>query len=181
MDELLKVLGIADDVEPFEKGTAFRVPIDLPKGCQFLADQNEYIGTHQGYDLKPRRELVLPCGDYSVELPGGRSLEDHVVVERKAEADLLGCVAHDRGRWGRHLDKLEKVTRPHIVIESSWTKLSKGGFSHTAVNPLSVLGSLVAWANEHRISIWLAGNRNEGRRLTEWILISAARMALKKM
>jgi hypothetical protein len=156
-----------------------KCPLTLPHGYKFLGDTNEYLDHHLGYELDPLVKQHMDTGDYSLVAPDGRTLEAHVVVERKAFADMLGCVTTSRNRWEACLERLEEIEHPHLVIEGSMSEILKGGYTHSKVNPASVFGSIVAWTSKHRISTWFAENRIGGYTLTQWVLAKAARELVK--
>lgn len=173
--EMPDIFPAASNPKPRRKrGTAPpRNAIEVPPGVVFLVDSNEFAGDHLGYDLEPRIVRKLDVGDYSLQTPEGLSLEDQVVVERKSLVNILGdSVSDQRERWERCLARLEKVRYRALVIEADWSSL-RGSFEFTKVNPNAVRGSLIAWSVRHGISVWMAGNRSEGKDLTKRLLIRA--------
>lgn len=145
--------------------------IELPDGAVYLRDTNEALPQHLGYALDPMRDHKLHTGDYSIVSPNGDSLEDHVVVERKTLNDLVGCCTHSRSRWLRCLERMSQIPKAHVVIESSWLKLRGGSYGRwTKAHGNSVAGSLIAWSTRFPVQFHLAGTRDAGVEVTEWIL-----------
>ncbi len=149
-------------------------PVALPPGWLIAVDSNEAASNHHGYEFPSSVTRPLRRGDYSLVSPAGVLCEDHVVVERKSLPNLLGEVTNGRARWEKALAELAGSARPHLVVECSWSRLSRGRFRFSAVKPDSVQGSLIAWCHRYRVMLWLAGSRLEGQRLTRWILHRAA-------
>jgi ERCC4-type nuclease len=174
MDMLPDVFPASAPTIRRKRGTAPpRNAIEVPKGLVFLCDSNEYAGDHLGYDLQPRLEKKLLVGDYSVQTPGGLSLEGEVAVERKSLVNILGdSVGDNRERFERCLARLAEVKYRAMVIEADWRKL-RGAFEHTRVDANAVRGSLIAWSVRFGVAIWLAGDRSEGQELTKRLLLRA--------
>ncbi|MEE8373708.1 MAG: ERCC4 domain-containing protein [Dehalococcoidia bacterium] len=153
---------------------AQKCPLSLPKGWMFLGATNEFTEQHNGYEMEPMLRQHMLTGDYSLVNPEGRTLEGHVVVERKAFPDMLGCISSSRERWEANLDRLSRIESPHIVVEGSWTEILRGNYEHTRVNPNAVAGSILSWSYRYGVSIWFADTRRQGKLMTRWILTKAA-------
>jgi hypothetical protein len=65
------------------------------------------------------------------------------------------------------------------VIESTLTSIEKGLY-RSKVNPESVLGTLAAWSNRHKVSFVFADNRQTGQKMTERLLKHAWLEHLKR-
>lgn len=148
-----------------------RTAIDVPPGVVFLIDSNEASENHLAYDLAPSRVKKLQVSDYSISDASGQDLDGVIAVERKSLENLLSdTTGSNRERWERCLARLAQVRYRAVVIEADWGRL-RGPFKHTAVNPTSVRGSLIAWQLRHGISFWMAGSRAEGEELTRRLLL----------
>lgn len=149
-------------------------PIDLPANCVYLADTNELIPQHRGYELTPCEAQKLPVGDYSVRV-GVMDCSHLVVVERKSLENILGEVTVGRRRWEECLQRMaDQVRSAHVVIESTWERLGRGGWRHTKVHPNAVQGSIVSWMTRFRVCWHFLPGRLEAMRMTRWLLNRAA-------
>jgi DNA excision repair protein ERCC-4 len=119
--------------------------------------------------LPNSRRATLPTGDYSI---GG--LEHLVAVERKSLEDLYGCFGQSRDRFERELVRLAEFPYPAIVIEASMIDVLQGT-KYSRVNPMSAIGSLIAWGTKFRIPVWLAGDRRMAAGTVRKILYAAVK------
>jgi DNA excision repair protein ERCC-4 len=107
---------------------------------------------------------ALKTGDYSLA-----GMESLVAVERKSLNDFVSCITTERGRFERELCRADHLDRFWIVIESSLTRIEQGLY-RSKVNPESVLGTLAAWSNRHKVSFVFADNRQSAAKMTERLL-----------
>ena len=157
-------------------------PLKLPKGWCFVSDSNEQAKNHKGYDMRPEGggdflTQNLWVGDYSLQDPDGVLHDRSVAVERKSLENVISDAAHDRERFERCLEKMAKLVSPAIVIEADWTRIgssyagmTKGRWRGPKMSPNAVQGSIISWAQRHRVPTYFAANRYEGERVTRWIL-----------
>lgn len=149
-------------------------PIELPSDSVYLIDTNELIPQHRGYQLEPAAKVNLPVGDYSIRV-GAMDCNHLVVVERKSLPNILGEITVGRRRWEDCLARMQdEVRSPHVVIEATWDRLSRGGWQHTRVAPAAVQGSIVAWMSRFRVCWHFLPARSDAIRFTRWILTRVA-------
>ncbi len=107
---------------------------------------------------------ALKTGDYSLA-----GLESLIAVERKSLDDFVSCITAGRSRFERELCRADHLDRFWIVIESNLTRIEQGLY-RSKVNPESVLGTLAAWSNRHKVSFVFADNRQSAAKMTERLL-----------
>lgn len=96
----------------------------------------------------------LNVGDYSI-----KGLEERIVIERKSVGDFLGSITQGRERFTKELRQLRAYDFAGLVIEGDWRPLITGQWDvPTAVNPNSVIGSLLSFVTKYRVVPILAGN-----------------------
>lgn len=117
---------------------------------------------------------ALKTGDYSLI-----GLETTIAIERKSPNDFIGCITASRERFENELSRADSLERFWVVIESTLTSIEKGLY-RSRVNPESVLGTLAAWSNRHKVSFVFADNRQTGQKMTERLLKHAWLEHLKK-
>lgn len=117
----------------------------------------------------PTIEKGLPTGDYSVV-----GLEDHICVERKSLADLVGCVTSGRDRFERELMRMQAYPTRLLVIESTWSEIEAGKY-RSKTNPQSVVGSLISWQERYNIPIMMCENHTRAGLMTARFLFSAVK------
>ena len=49
-------------------------------------------------------------------------------IERKSEGDFLSCVAAERPRFERELERLKAFPIRCVIVETCWAKLEAGGW-----------------------------------------------------
>lgn len=117
---------------------------------------------------------TLKTGDYSLA-----GLESVVSIERKSLDDFIGCITASRERFENELSRADSLERFWVVIESTLTSIEKGLY-RSKVNSESVLGTLAAWSNRHKVSFVFADNRQTGQKMTERLLKHAWLEHLKR-
>jgi len=117
---------------------------------------------------------ALKTGDYSLA-----GLESVVSIERKSLDDFIGCITAGRDRFEKELCRADSLERFWVVIEASLTSIESGLY-RSKVNPESVLGTLAAWSNRHKVCFMFADNRKSGQKLTERLLKHAWNEYLKR-
>ena len=107
---------------------------------------------------------ALKTGDYSLA-----GMESLVAIERKSLDDFVSCITAGRSRFERELCRADALERFWIVIEANLTRIEQGLY-RSKVNPESVLGTLAAWSNRHKVSFVFADNRQSAAKMTERLL-----------
>jgi DNA excision repair protein ERCC-4 len=101
------------------------------------------------------RAATLATGDYSIE--GGVDL---VAIERKSLPDLFACIAGQRDRFERELERLAALRYGALVIEASLADVLVG-CPPSRVHPASAFGSLMSWSVKGRLPIFFCGDRRQ--------------------
>jgi ERCC4-type nuclease len=101
----------------------------------------------------PTRVATLATGDYSID--GGADL---VAIERKSLPDLFACIAGQRDRFERELERLAALRYGALVIEATLADVL-AGCPQSRVHPASAFGSLMSWSVKGRLPIFFCGNR----------------------
>ena len=135
-----------------------------------IADTREQVWAHLQSSWSaigvPYEQHKLGQGDYTgaipasafpgyENVPGMQSLENEIVVERKANLDeLAGNFTVDRERFEREFIRAQaKGIKVFLVIENaSWQDI----FSHnykSKLNPQSLYGSLLAWQAKYNLTV----------------------------
>jgi ERCC4-type nuclease len=99
----------------------------------------------------------LEVGDYTIQ-----GHEDGVVIERKTLPDLYGSVVNRDNFIGR-LRRMNELLFAAIVIESTWIQIASEPPPNSAMNPLSVIRSLIQWTVRYPRVHWIpAGDQAAG-------------------
>lgn len=101
---------------------------------------------------------------------------DSISIERKSLSDLLGCIGQSRERFERELERLAVMPYPSIVVEATLAEVLRGN-GRSELHPNAVLGSLVSFSTKFRIPLWFCDDRALAQRVTERLLIKAAKYA----
>lgn len=116
-----------------------------------------------GYDFDgPRYEGVaveagsLVTGDYSV-----KGLENVIAAERKELGDLIHCLAQDRPRFVRELERARGMDAFMVVVEAPWSDLATGNY-RSRLDPHSACQSVLSFMARHRVPFFFAGSRAAG-------------------
>ncbi|MCX7428957.1 MAG: hypothetical protein NTW96_25430 [Planctomycetia bacterium] len=144
-----------------------RIPADLkPEHVTAIVDSREQTPL----DLAPLKSVAgtLSTGDYSVV-----GLEHVVAIERKSLADLLGCVAGERDRFEREVQRLLAYPVRALMVETSWPEIEAGGW-RSKVTPAAAMGSLLGWIGQG-LPVILAGDHERAGRCVSRLLFIAAR------
>lgn len=145
--------------------------------------------------IKPRvkgtLEVVhqfMPTGDYGTLQPhcygkepiDWRKVEESMpgaacIVERKSLADLYSTLAggEHRNRFEWQLERMKFYGHAAIVVEAEMSAIvapNKYLRHPTKLNPISVMGSLIAYVQRCRIGLWMAPGRRAAEMLTYRIL-----------
>jgi ERCC4-type nuclease len=107
------------------------------------------------FGAAPIRVATLATGDYSIE--GGVDL---VAIERKSLSDLFACIAGQRNRFERELERLAVLRYGALVIEATLADVL-AGCPQSRVHPASAFGSLMSWNVKGRLPIFFCGDRRQ--------------------
>ena len=116
--------------------------IEVPKPT-IIIDTREQEGHFYSFDRFPNwiagtRRAALKVGDYTLD---GR--EDEITVERKTLEDLVSTLTVNRKTFIRACQRMERLKRKIIVIESTMACL-KSPYMYSDAHPNSIFGTLVA-------------------------------------
>lgn len=135
-----------------------------------LADTREQVWGHVKAALEgagcPVERGKLDQGDYTAfvpmsafpgfqDVPGLYSLQDEVVIERKANLDeIAGNFTTGRDRFEREFIRAKsKGIKVYLLIENaSWADIFSHNY-HSQLNPKSLEGSLRSWQAKYNVSI----------------------------
>jgi ERCC4-type nuclease len=115
----------------------------------------------------------LPVGDYSA-----RGCTELVAIERKQLDELATCCGTDRARFIQQVERLRSFPVRGLVVEGSFGDVADGNFE-SAINPLSVIGTLVKIANDWRVPVWLCGSPKHAAVLVERVLLRVHKQRLE--
>jgi len=122
-----------------------------------------------GYDFTGLASIRagLPTGDYSLA-----GFENRVAVERKNKSDAWNCVAGDRPRFERCLERLAALERAAIVIECDLRDFAvRPAYIHR-VTPATAVGSYVSWSCKYRIPVFWCDTKAYAERITVRFLVA---------
>lgn len=117
---------------------------------------------------------ALPTGDYSLA-----GLTDKIAVERKELPDLIQCLARERERFERELQRAAAYDCFAVVIEAGWQDLAQGNY-RSKLNPHAACQSIAAFTARYKIPFLFAGNRAAAEYVTWSILRQYLETAKKK-
>jgi len=144
-----------------------RIVADSREQLPFVFGHPKYAGTAVEIG-------TLSVGDYSV---GG--LTDRVAVERKSLPDLVACLAAERARFERELQRAAALDAFCVVVEASWADLASGQY-RSQLNPHSACQSVLAFEARYRIPFHFAGSRAAAEYCTWGFLKQYLAGALKR-
>ncbi|MHC1792194.1 ERCC4 domain-containing protein [Solidesulfovibrio sp.] len=98
----------------------------------------------------------LSTGDYSV-----KGLESVIAAERKELGDLIHCLAQDRPRFVRELERARGMDAFMVVVEAPWSDLAAGNY-RSRLDPHSACQSVLSFMARHRTPFFFAGSRAAG-------------------
>ena len=123
-----------------------KIIIDSREQAPFAFANKKYAGTVTDVG-------TLDTGDYSLA-----GLTDRVAVERKSLPDLVACLARERERFERELQRGAALDSFCVVVEASWAELA-GGQYRSQLNPHSACQSVLAFTARYRVAFLFAGSR----------------------
>ena len=145
-----------------------------------LADTREQVWDHVKDALEaagcPVERGKLDQGDYTAFVPmsafpgfqdveGTYSLQDEVVVERKANLDeIAGNFTTGRDRFEREFIRAKsKGIKVFLLIENaSWADILSHNY-RSQLSPKSLMGSLLSWQAKYNVSIVFCRPEETGR------------------
>ena len=145
-----------------------------------LADTREQVWDHVKDALEaagcPVERGKLDQGDYTAFVPmsafpgfqdveGTYSLQDEVVVERKANLDeIAGKFTTGRDRFEREFIRAKsKGIKVFLLIENaSWADILSHNY-RSQLSPKSLMGSLLSWQAKYNVSIVFCRPEETGR------------------
>lgn len=116
------------------------------------------------------QRATLPTGDYSLV-----GFEHRVAIERKSHGDMWQCVAGERARFERCLERLAALDRAAVVIECSLTEFAVRPARVQRVTPATAVGSCISWMAQYRVPFIWADNRRYAERVTLRFLLAYAK------
>lgn len=135
-----------------------------------LADTREQVWGHVKASLEaascPLERGKLDQGDYTAfvpmnsfpgfcDVPGVYSLQDEVVIERKANLDeIAGNFTTGRDRFEREFIRAKsKGIKVFLVVENaSWADIMSHNY-RSQLSPKSLMGSLLSWQAKYNVTI----------------------------
>ena len=145
-----------------------------------VADTREQVWNHVKDALEaagcPVERGKLDQGDYTAfvpmnafpgfqNVPGFYSLQDEVVVERKANLDeIAGNFTTGRDRFEREFIRAKsKGIKVYLLIENaSWADILSHNY-RSQLSPKSLMGSLLSWQAKYNVSIVFCRPEETGR------------------
>lgn len=147
--------------------------------CDTREQENEWIVGYFNTKKIPHTSRKLDAGDYSATL-GDYSLENDVVIERKADLDeLCGNLTIDRERLEREFIRAKaNGVRVFLLVEDgSWEDIILGNY-RSKLKPNSFMATLLAWQARYNLTIIFCRKSNTAR-IIYGILYYTAREELK--
>lgn len=118
----------------------------------------------------------LKTGDYSVV-----GYEDKITVEVKALDDFITCCTTERERFERELVRMREYPWRLIVIKSHWAAIHLKQY-RSRIQPLAVLGSMMAFAGSSNVSIVMAGDHaTSGTLVARFLWVAAKNLHREKL
>ncbi len=156
-------------------------PIEIEESLKtltLLVDSREHPGQKLTKRVEqtglPSKTVKLDFGDYSGEFYKGNekvTLEDIVVIERKMDGNELAmCLGRERQRFEREFQRAQsKGAIVYLLVENeNFEKLYAGRYGagrkfRSKLSPISMMGSLFAWACRYDIRLILCKEETTGQ------------------
>src|SRR3990172_636805 len=115
----------------------------------------------QPYDFSGHKVInqALAVGDYS--LSGFE--KDGCIVERKSLSDFIGSITTGREQFMSRLCRMAEYERSWLILEASASRIDRGQFSYSKVNPNSIFGTIYKIESEIGVSVILADTYRLGQ------------------
>lgn len=145
-----------------------------------IVDTREQVWSHIEDSLNeakcPLERTSLSQGDYTgfvpmsafpgfQDVPGIYSLQDEVVIERKANLDeIAGNFTTGRERFEREFIRAKsKGIKVFLLIENaSWEDILSHNY-RSQLNPKSLMGSLLSWQAKYNVTVMFCRPEETGR------------------
>lgn len=102
----------------------------------------------------------------------GQSWGHRIALERKSKNDLWQCVAGERARFVRCLERMAKLEFAAVVIECSLVDFALQPAQVQRVTPATAVGSCLSWMVQYRVPFIWAGPRDHAERVALRLLAS---------
>lgn len=141
-----------------------------PESVTCIIDSREQLPL----DLSPLRteQGTLQTGDYAL------ANCDEIRIERKSLADLVACVAGERERFKREVERLLAFRVRILLVEATWEQIESHGPAFPQwrgkVSKESVIGSLLGW-QAMGLSVHLVGDHERAGKHVARLLFTVAR------
>ena len=124
-------------------------------------------------DAVETETVTLPVGDYSLA-----GYTDTIALERKRLGELATCCGTDRERFIDQIERLRSYPIRALIVEADMDGIL-GNAYRSEIHPLSVLGTLIKFAVDWQVPIWLAGDARNAALLVERMMLRHARHAAR--
>lgn len=94
----------------------------------------------------------LPMGDLSV--PG---FEGRVAIDRKQLGDFIGCITHDKERFGRLLERMAELEFAAVVVEATLADVRAKKY-RSQVAPAYVVGAAARITTKYGVPVFFCGS-----------------------
>jgi hypothetical protein len=111
----------------------------------------------------------LAVGDYSL-----RGATELVAIERKRLDELATCCGVERERFLEQVARLRGFPVRALVVEADLEGILGRRYA-SAIHPLSVLGTLIKFASDWQVPVWMAGDAANAALLVERTLLRVAK------
>lgn len=118
----------------------------------------------------PVEVATLSVGDYGVRC-GSKVLP--IAFERKSQIDALGTIGGGRARFEREIERSAALVYFGVVVEVTLEKFLMG-HPRSAMNPVSAIGSLVAWDLRSNVHVHYCDSRALAAALIRKYLLKAS-------
>jgi len=109
--------------------------------------------------------VLLPVGDYSLA-----GATDTVAIERKRNGELQSCCGTDRDRFIAQIERMREYPVRWLVIECTMDDVVLG-LNRSAINPMSVLGTIIKFGSDWNIPTMLCGDARNASLFVERIML----------
>lgn len=141
-----------------------RAPKPPPEKPHVLIDQREQAPL-TFCDSFTSERVLLPVGDYSL---AGAS--EAVAIERKRNGELQSCCGTDRERFIAQIERMREYPVRWLVCECTFDDVVLG-LNRSAINPLSVLGTIIKFGSDWNIPTMFCGDARNASLFVERILM----------
>lgn len=122
------------------------------------------------FEDTPIERVKLDVGDYGVRC-GSKVLP--ISFERKSQIDALGTIGGGRARFEREIERAAALAYFGVVIEVTLEKFLMG-HPRSEMNPVSAIGSLIAWDLRSNVHVHYCDSRALAAALIRKYLLKAS-------